>query len=61
MTITEYQQELRINQARHLLKTENLPVDEIAWIVGYNDPSYFGRVFKKATGYSPSGYRENGF
>ena len=61
MTITEYQQDLRINQARHLLKTENLPVDEIAWIVGYKDPSYFGRLFKKATGYSPSGYREGGF
>lgn len=61
MTITEYQQDLRINQAKHLLKTENLPVDEIAWIVGYKDPSYFGRVFKNATGYSPSGYREGGF
>ena len=61
MTITEYQQDLRISQARHLLRTENLPVDEIAWIVGYKDPSYFGRVFKNATGYSPSGYREDGF
>lgn len=61
VTITEYQQNLRINQAIHLLKTENLPVDEIAWIVGYRDPSYFGRVFKKATGYSPTAYRENGF
>ena len=61
MTITEYQQDLRINQAKHLLRTENLPVDEIAWIVGYKDPSYFGRVFKNATGYSPSGYREDGF
>ncbi|WP_067726884.1 helix-turn-helix domain-containing protein [Oceanobacillus damuensis] len=61
MTITEYQQDLQINQAKHLLKTENLPIDEIAWIVGYKDPSYFGRVFKKATGYSPSVYRENAF
>ena len=61
MTITEYQQDLRINQAKHLLRTENLPVDEIAWIVGYKDPSYFGRVFKNATGYSPSVYRENDF
>ncbi|PAE29273.1 hypothetical protein CHI07_10390 [Paenibacillus sp. 7884-2] len=61
MTITEYQQELRINQAKHLLKTENLPVDEIAWIVGYKDASYFGRVFKKVTGDSPSVFRERGF
>lgn len=61
MTITEYQQDLRINQAKHLLRTESLPVDEIAWIVGYKDPSYFGRVFKNVTGYSPSGYRERGF
>lgn len=59
MTITEYQQTLRIDQAKHLLKTETLPIDEIAWMVGYDDASYFGRVFKKITGLTPSEYRRD--
>jgi len=57
MTITMYQQHLRIKQAKHLLKTGNLPINEIAWTVGYEDFSYFGKVFKKITGYSPAVYR----
>ncbi|MFB3169692.1 AraC family transcriptional regulator [Neobacillus sp. 179-C4.2 HS] len=58
MTLTAYQQMLRINQAKHMLKTENLSVEEIAWTVGYEDPSYFARVFKKETGKSPSQFRD---
>jgi two-component system, response regulator YesN len=57
-TLTAYQQMLRINQAKHLLKTENLSVEEIAWTIGYDDPSYFARVFKKETGRTPSAYRD---
>lgn len=58
MTITAYQQMLRIRQAKHLLKTGNLSVEEIAWTIGYEDPSYFTRVFKKETGRTPSQYRD---
>jgi YesN/AraC family two-component response regulator len=58
MTLTAYQQMLRINHAKHLLKTENLSVEEIAWTIGYEDPSYFARVFKKETGKTPSQYRD---
>lgn len=58
MTLTAYQQMLRINQAKHLLKTENLSVEEIAYMIGYDDPSYFARVFKKETGRTPSQYRD---
>jgi YesN/AraC family two-component response regulator len=58
MTLTAYQQKLRINQAKHMLKTENLSVEEIAWTIGYEDPSYFARVFKKETGRTPSHYRD---
>ena len=58
MTITAYQQMLRINQAKHLIKTENLSVEEIAWTIGYDDPSYFARVFKKETGRTPTQYRD---
>ncbi|WP_163526987.1 helix-turn-helix domain-containing protein [Halobacillus ihumii] len=58
MTITEYQKILRLQQAKHLLKTENLPVEEVAWLVGYDDPSYFTRVFKKETGSTPTQFIE---
>lgn len=58
MTITAYQQMLRIKKAKHLLKTENLSVEEIAWIIGYDDPSYFARVFKKETGMTPTQFRD---
>ncbi len=58
MTLTAFQQTLRINQAKHLLKTENLSVEEIAWTIGYDDASYFARVFKKETGRTPSQYRD---
>jgi AraC-like DNA-binding protein len=59
MTLTAFQQMLRINRAKHLLKTENLTVEEIAWTIGYEDPSYFARVFKKEIGRTPSQYRDS--
>ncbi|MRH43230.1 AraC family transcriptional regulator [Aquibacillus halophilus] len=59
MTITAYQQMLRIEEAKYLLKNENVSVEEIAWLIGYEDSSYFARVFKKETGCTPSQYIEN--
>ncbi len=58
MTITSYQQMVRIRQAKHLLANEIIPIEEIAWMVGYEDSSYFSRVFKRDTGYTPTQYRE---
>jgi AraC-like DNA-binding protein len=58
MTLTAFQQTLRMKQAKHLLKAENLSVEEIAFMIGYDDPSYFARVFKKETGRTPSQYRD---
>lgn len=58
-TITAYQQMLRIEEAKYLLKNENISVEEVAWLIGYEDSSYFARVFKKETGCTPSQYIEN--
>ena len=52
-----YLQEIRINTARDLLKTSNLTVGEIADKVGYQDTSYFARLFKKHWATSPQDYR----
>jgi YesN/AraC family two-component response regulator len=48
----------RILRARELLKTSDANITEIAIQVGFDDPSYFGRVFSKQTGLSPKAYRE---
>jgi two-component system response regulator YesN len=43
-----------------MIKDGSLSIKEICFEVGYNDPNYFSRVFKKTTGLSPSDYREYG-
>jgi YesN/AraC family two-component response regulator len=42
---------------RYLLATSD-QVNQIAWHLGYEDPSYFIRFFKKHTGYSPDAFRQ---
>lgn len=49
----------RLEQAIKLLKEEDYTVQEIASLVGYSDPLYFSRLFKKHVGYSPSQVRNN--
>lgn len=39
--------------------TEGLSVSEVAALVGYKDPLYFSRMFKKATGVSPKLFHGN--
>lgn len=43
---------------RYLLATPN-QIKDIAWYLGYEDPSYFIRFFKKHTGHSPDAFRKN--
>ena len=52
-----YLQKLRIQQALLLLADPELSITEIAHATGYNDSSYFARVFKKEVGESPKAYR----
>lgn len=47
---------LRIEHAKEMLLTENLTVSEISELVGYHDPLYFSRIFKKISGISPKMY-----
>ncbi len=48
----------RIQEAKNLLSTSTMPVQEIAGAVGFKSPSQFAAAFKKATGTAPILYRE---
>ena len=47
-----------IREARRHLVYTNLPVQSIAYDLGYDDPAYFSRVFTRATGLSPRSFRQ---
>lgn len=49
-------EQIVLNAKRNLLATSN-QINEIAFALGYDDPSYFIRFFKKHTGYSPEVFR----
>ena len=53
-----YLQGLRIDRGKALLTNTKLSVKEIALSVGFDDPLYFSRAFKKETGISPVSYRQ---
>jgi AraC family transcriptional regulator of arabinose operon len=53
----EYFIHLKVQKALSLLVLTNLPVQEIALMVGYADPYYFSRLFKKIVGVSPTASR----
>ncbi|MGZ9585999.1 response regulator transcription factor [Paenibacillus marinisediminis] len=56
-TFIDYVTKLRINKAKELIRNGQLSLKEICYLVGYKDPNYFSRVFKKAAGVSPTEYR----
>ncbi len=48
-----------ITEAKRLLKYSSMPVNEIARILNYEDPSYFIRLFKNQTGLTPLVFRKD--
>ena len=56
-TLIDYLQNLRVEEAKRQLEATDVAVDEISAAVGYEDPSFFRRIFKRRTGLSPSQYR----
>ncbi len=40
-----------------MLETSGDSIDEVAWKVGYEDPAFFRRLFKRMTGVTPGAYR----
>lgn len=54
----EYLTQKRILEAKVLLCQTNKSIAEISRQTGYEDPAYFGTVFKKHEGISPGQYRK---
>jgi len=55
----QYLLTIRVNVATTLLESTSYNVTQIAAIVGYDNPLYFSRLFKKHKGLSPTEYRKN--
>ena len=58
ITINAHINNYRIKVAKELLRNKEVKLYEISCRVGYNDPNYFSRQFKKQTGMTPSEFRE---
>ncbi len=57
-TLNDYITQLRLEQAKELLRTTSLPANKICFMIGINDENYFYRLFKKHVGISPQKYRK---
>ena len=53
-----YQLKIRIERAVEMLENHSVNIAECAQIVGFDDPAYFSRIFKKYTGHPPSYYKK---
>ena len=53
----EYLNYIRIEESKNLLTNTNYPIIDIAIAVGFDNQSYFSKVFKKHTGLTPKQYR----
>jgi len=56
-TFVDYLTDCRIEKAKNLLAEKSHSIKTISHLVGYQDPNYFSRLFKKQTGQSPSDFR----
>lgn len=55
---SHYLSKVRIDNAKLLLKNDGLPLIEVALLCGFEDQSYFTKIFKSVTGTTPKRYRK---
>ena len=58
LNFTEHITHLKLQSACNYLTHSDLPIDKITEIIGYNDSSYFSKVFRKQYGMTPKQYRQ---
>jgi AraC-like DNA-binding protein len=57
-TIMDYYLSLKIDKAKELLQRDELTIKQIAAKLAFNEPNYFTKTFKRATGITPSEYKK---
>ena len=57
-SFVSYLTEYRIGRAKELLRNETISIRAAGKAVGYPDPNYFAKVFRRVTGKSPSDFRQ---
>ncbi len=55
--VIEYLHRVRVDHARRLLQTSRFAVGEVGFMVGFQDQSHFGKVFRKFVGLTPQAFR----
>ncbi len=55
--LQDYLSQVRINKAKNLLSDMNSTIKQVAYKVGFRDPDYFSRTFKKRTGITPTDWK----
>ena len=58
MSPLEYVHTLRLEEAKQMLETSDAPVEAIASEVGYEDPGFFSRLFRRQVALTPAQYRK---
>lgn len=53
-----YIEKIRVDKGKELLSDTDLTISEISNVIGFNDPFYFSKVFKKSTGLNPLAFRK---
>lgn len=56
-TVGKYITDVRMEHAKTLLMDDGLKLYHVSMLVGYSNPSYFAKIFKKTVGIMPSEYR----
>lgn len=58
MTPVDFVRHIRLLRAQKLINDTDQSLTQIAYSVGFSDPKYFSKVFKREMGVTPSEYRE---
>ncbi|UPK41428.1 helix-turn-helix domain-containing protein [Paenibacillus pabuli] len=56
--VNEYIQQIKIEEAKHMIQFTSTPLSEIGSLLGFTDQSYFTKIFKKHTGRTPKQYQQ---
>lgn len=56
VSLSEYSEQMRVRRAKELLVSSNLPLKQIAAVLGFSNPNSFSVAFRRATGETPKSY-----